>query len=172
MSSHVICMMITKKSEAQAEKKEIKGKKPAPEGPVKAEKALTILLVDDYKNTLRTLEATVSGLGHNPKTARNGEEALRLYMKALERCSKGYKEDRIDLVITDYRMPGMDGFELLKKLKSLDPGAKVILATAYGKILDKESIVSAGAVAVLDKPLDRDDIKKVIDAVGCESQNP
>ncbi len=174
MSGCVICMIVTKKpvgTEAQAGR-EIREKKPAPEGLAQAKKGLRVLLVDDHKNTLRTLKATVSGLGHNPKTAASGEEALRLYTEALERCRKGYTGDRIDLVITDYRMPGMDGFELLKKLKSLDPEAKVILATAYGKILDKESIVSAGAMAVLDKPLDRDDIKKAIDAVGCESQNP
>ena len=143
-----------------AEKKGIKGKKPSSEGPVRAQKALTILLVDDHKNTLKIMGMVVKGLGHNPKTARNGTEALEIY-----------KEGGIDLVITDFEMPEMNGFKLLEALKRHDPKARVIMATAYVKILDEESIVEAGAIAVMAKPLDRNYIENLIDDVRRDIQN-
>ena len=151
-------MMIAKKAVEDgmpAEKKRATGNMLPPERPVPLQKQLTILLVDDHRNTLKIMGMVVSGLGYNVKTASDGAEALGLF-----------KEGGIDLVITDYKMPGMNGLELLKELKRHDQRVQVVIATAYGKLLDMEMLEKAGAMAVLNKPLDRKDIEKVIDAAG------
>ena len=125
-----------------------------PESSLLAQKTLTILLVDDYPNILRVMNSVVSGLGHNTKTARSGEEALEIF-----------KKGGIDLVITDFKMSGMNGLELWKKLKEHDSKAEVIILTAYADKLGRDPLVKANAITVLGKPLERDSIAEAIEAV-------
>jgi len=106
-----------------------------------------ILIVDDDKNFLLSL---VEGLrahdnGFEIKTAENGEMAAQTI-----------RDESIDLVITDLKMPVTDGFELLAYMSSNHPRIPVIVMTAYGTPLIENSVTNLGAIRYLEKPLDFD----------------
>jgi YesN/AraC family two-component response regulator len=81
----------------------------------------TILIVDDEKDICEVLDISLSDLGYKVHTAENGEEALRVFEKM-----------RPSIVLTDIRMPGMDGIELLRRIKVQHPETEVILITGHG----------------------------------------
>lgn len=103
----------------------------------------TILIVDDDKNILDVLEARLISAGFNIHRAENGRIALKLL-----------KEHHIDLMISDMKMPGMSGMEVLTKARNIQPGLPIIFLTAYGTIPDAVKAVKAGAVDYLAKPFD------------------
>lgn len=103
----------------------------------------TILIVDDDQNVLEVLEARLQSAGFRIHKAENGREAVRLI-----------KDHKIDLMISDMKMPGMSGMEVLTKARSLQPGLPIIFLTAYGTIPDAVKAVKAGAVDYLAKPFD------------------
>ncbi|HKP95456.1 MAG TPA: sigma-54 dependent transcriptional regulator [Fibrobacteria bacterium] len=95
-----------------------------------------ILVVDD-ESLIRDLITTSLGrLGHKLKACKSGPEAL-----------EAYEAGRYDLVISDFKMPGMTGLEMAEKLLAADPAALIILMTAYGTI---ETAVKAMKVGVQD----------------------
>jgi len=79
----------------------------------------SILIVDDAKNIRDHLTSYVRGLGHRTKGAGDAREALA-----------ALAEDRFDLVISDVRMPDMDGLALLREVRGRRPDAAVVLMTA------------------------------------------
>lgn len=105
--------------------------------------ATNILIVDDDKNVLEVLEARLTSAGFSIHRAENGRTALKLL-----------KEHQIDLMISDMKMPGMSGMEVLTKARSIQPGLPIIFLTAYGTIPDAVKAVKAGAVDYLAKPFD------------------
>ncbi|MGD9364533.1 MAG: sigma-54 dependent transcriptional regulator [Desulfobacteraceae bacterium] len=105
--------------------------------------ATNILIVDDDKNVLEVLEARLTSAGFFIHRAENGRTALKLL-----------KEHQIDLMISDMKMPGMSGMEVLTKARSIQPGLPIIFLTAYGTIPDAVKAVKAGAVDYLAKPFD------------------
>jgi DNA-binding NtrC family response regulator len=102
-----------------------------------------ILIVDDDKHVLEVLEARLTSAGFSIHRAENGRRALKLL-----------KEHQIDLMISDMKMPGMSGMEVLTKARSIQPGLPIIFLTAYGTIPDAVKAVKAGAVNYLAKPFD------------------
>jgi DNA-binding NtrC family response regulator len=113
--------------------------------------AITILIVDDDQHVLEVLEARLQSAGFHTIKAEGGQEALRLL-----------KDNKVDLMISDMKMPGMNGMEVLSKARAYYPGLPVIFLTAYGTIPDAVSAVKAGAVDYLPKPFDgRDLIQKL-----------
>lgn len=104
-----------------------------------------ILLVDDHRDILRLLHASLDSL-KNTKIkiyeAPSGEEAL------LESTRQ-----RIDMLITDYKLPGMSGVELMHKIRARHPEVKVILVTGMTDKKTREEILNAGALAIFDKPI-------------------
>ncbi len=103
----------------------------------------TILIVDDDLNVLEVLEARLQSAGFRIYKAENGPDAVRVI-----------KDNNIDLMISDMKMPGMSGMEVLNKARSLQPGLPIIFLTAYGTIPDAVKAVKAGAVDYLAKPFD------------------
>jgi len=106
-----------------------------------------ILIVDDDKTFLLSL---VEGLrAHDQefeiRTAENGKIATQIL-----------KEESVDLIITDLKMPVMDGFELLAYMSSHHPRIPVIVMTAYGTPVIENSVSHLGAIRYLEKPLDFD----------------
>ena len=93
-----------------------------------------ILVVDDEKGQREILEMILSSEGYVVTTAASGEAALRLA-----------KERRFDLALTDLKMTGMDGIELLQKLLLLDSSIIVILLTAHGSIDSAKDALRRGA---------------------------
>ncbi len=105
----------------------------------------SILVVDDEKSQREILEMILSGEGYDVTPAASGEAALRLA-----------KERRFDLALTDLKMTGMDGIELLQKLLAYDSSIIVVLLTAHGSIDSAKDALRRGAFDYLEKPYDRD----------------
>lgn len=103
-----------------------------------------ILLVDDQRDILRLLHATLDTLGHKLDVyeAPSGEEAL------LETT-----RHRFDLLVSDYKLPGITGVELLKKVRAKNPDVKFILISAMTDRRTRDDMLSAGAMAIFDKPI-------------------
>ena len=111
----------------------------------------SILVVDDEKSQREILEMILSGEGYDVTTASSGEAALRFA-----------KERRYDLVLTDLKMTGMDGIELLQQLLAQDSSIIVILLTAHGSIDSAKEALRRGAYDYLQKPYDRDQLLQTI----------
>ncbi|MDX2030449.1 MAG: sigma-54 dependent transcriptional regulator [Blastocatellia bacterium] len=88
---------------------------------------------------------------YDVKTASSGQEALR-----------SFRNENFDLVLTDLKMAGMDGIQLLSELSQLDSSTPVILMTAHGSVDTVKEALRGGAVDYLEKPLDRDKLLEVI----------
>ena len=103
-----------------------------------------ILIVDDQRDILRLIHATLDTMGHDLKIleAPSGEEGL------LEATNH-----KIDLVISDYKLPGITGVELMSKIRARNPDAKFILITAMTDRRTRDEIRNAGAIANFDKPI-------------------
>jgi len=127
-----------------------KGPMMDPEGPMS--KTLRVLVVDDQKNMRTIMRMIVKEMGHGVETAEDGKKALELYRKG-----------GIDLVITDFKMPYMDGLELLKAVKSENGKVPVIVVTSLAEAMDTSCFMEAGASQVLGKPFDSAEIRKAID---------
>jgi NtrC-family two-component system response regulator AlgB len=110
-----------------------------------------ILVVDDDRNIRRVLAATLEGSGHRVTEADSAERALEL-------AAPG----ETDIVISDIRMAGMDGFGLLKALKQKTPAVQVIMMTAYGSIPDAVEAMRFGAYDYLPKPFSAEHIRRVV----------
>jgi DNA-binding NtrC family response regulator len=111
-----------------------------------------ILVVDDEKNQREIYRLILEDAGYEVSTAQSGEQALKLV-----------SESRFDLVLTDYKMTGMDGLSLLGELTKHDPSIIVILMTAHGSVESVKGALRGGAFDYLEKPVDRDQLLKVID---------
>jgi CheY-like chemotaxis protein len=112
-----------------------------------------ILLVDDHRDVLKLLHSTLDTLEHDLEIVEtpSGEEAL------LEAS-----RHKIDLLVADYRLPGITGVELMHKIRVKHPEVRVILVTGMTDRNSRENILNAGAVAVFDKPISLTDF---LDAV-------
>lgn len=112
-----------------------------------------ILLVDDQRDILKLLRSTINTLAHELQIieAPSGEEAL------LEAS-----RSKVDLLISDYRLPGITGVELMHKIRIRYPDARVILITGMTDRKARDEILNAGAAAVFDKPISLTDF---LDAV-------
>lgn len=111
----------------------------------------TILVVDDEKNYLVVLEALLGPEGYETLTASNGREALDLV-----------RESDLDLLITDMKMPGMSGMELLDEAKKLKPEIPVILMTAYGTIEMAVEAMKKHAFDYITKPFKNEELKLTV----------
>ena len=103
-----------------------------------------ILVVDDEKSQREILEMILSGEGYDVTTAASGEAALKFA-----------KDRRFDLALTDLKMTGMDGIELLQHLLAYDSSIIVILLTAHGSIESAKEALRRGAFDYLEKPYDK-----------------
>lgn len=113
-----------------------------------------ILLVDDQREVLRLLHSTLDTLAHDLEVfeAPSGEEAL---LEASRR--------KIDLLVADYRLPGITGVELMRKVRVKNPDVRVILITGMTDRNSREDILNAGAAAVFNKPISMTDFLDVVE---------
>ncbi len=105
----------------------------------------SILIVDDEKNYLLVLRAVLEEEGYEVLTALRGTEAL-----------EAQETSDLDLVVTDMKMPGMDGIELLERIKARDPDLPVIMMTAHGTVDKAVEAMQKGAYSYLLKPFDNE----------------
>ncbi|HLA11757.1 MAG TPA: response regulator [Pyrinomonadaceae bacterium] len=114
---------------------------------------LTVLAVDDDEDTTSLLRSLLEMSGGKVITANSGKEALEL-----AKCSD------FDIVVSDISMPGMDGFELVRRLRSLPDkeNVRAVALTGFGRHEDIEQARSEGFVAHLTKPLDLEALLEVL----------
>ncbi len=110
-----------------------------------------ILIVDDDRNIRRMLVAALEGGGHHISEADSAE-------RALEALAAGGAE----VVLTDVRMAGMDGFALLEKVKRAAPALPVILMTAFSSIPNAVEAIKLGAYDYVPKPFSAEHIRRVV----------
>ncbi len=110
-----------------------------------------ILVVDDEPNLRRVLGAQLARDGYEVHTAADGEEALAILA-----------EHHLDLVITDLRMPKVDGMALLRRCRELDDDLPVVLMTAHGTVDTAVEALKTGAFDYVTKPFDQDEVRHVV----------
>jgi DNA-binding NtrC family response regulator len=111
-----------------------------------------VLVVDDEKNQREIYMLILEDAGYDVTTAQSGEHALRLA-----------RENKFDLVLTDYKMTGMDGVQLVAELTDIDPSIIVVMMTAHGTVESVKSAMRAGVYDYLEKPVDREQLLKVVE---------
>jgi len=112
-----------------------------------------ILAVDDELDMLALLKMIIEGYSeHQVITTNNPLEAAELLEK-----------EQFDLVLTDLKMPGMDGMELLDKAKNREEDALVLVITAYGSLESAEEAMAKGAFDFITKPFRKEQILLAID---------
>lgn len=111
----------------------------------------TILIVDDEKNYLVVLSAFLSEEGYETLTADSGSRALEIV-----------ETTDLDLVVTDMKMPTMDGIELLKRIKEKVPDLPVVMMTAYGTVEKAVEAMQLGAFNFILKPFQNETLKQII----------
>lgn len=116
-----------------------------------AEHNARILIVDDEKISRTILSSLVKQEGFEALVVHDGDAALKMISSEVP-----------DILLTDVKMPGMDGMEVLKKAKSLDPDLPVVLITAHAELQEAVQAIKAGAHDYLAKPLDNQEVIRVV----------
>lgn len=111
-----------------------------------------VLIVDDDALLVRSLARLLGLRGFSVRTAANGEEATHLV-----------RRERFDVVLSDISMPGMDGIQLLRRLRETDLMVPVVLITGAPAMSTAVEAVELGAFRYLSKPLDVDELAEVLD---------
>ncbi len=107
-----------------------------------------VMIVDDEDDIVQLMSETLDLWGYRPVTAHDGEEAI-----------VKFQETPIDLVITDLKLPKMDGVKLLDKIKDLDDSTEVIMFTGYPEVGSAIDAMKNGAFDYLTKPVDLNELK-------------
>ena len=110
-----------------------------------------IMVIDDEESMCKFMKIMLNREGYEVTTSQSGSEALNIL-----------KERNYDLVIADLMMPGLNGLELLSRVKSLDPDANFIVMTAYASVDTAIEALKKGAYDYLTKPFKVDEIRIAI----------
>jgi two-component system response regulator CpxR len=118
-----------------------------------------ILLVDDEREFVQTLSERLLMRDMGSAVAYDGESALEVA-----------REDEPDVMILDLKMPGIDGIEVLRRIKATQPEIEVIILTGHGSEADKELCMQLGAFAYLQKPVDVEELSATIKRANAKIQ--
>jgi DNA-binding NtrC family response regulator len=110
-----------------------------------------ILVIDDDASLRRVVEYNLQDAGYQVLSAASGEEGLALFV-----------EEAPALVISDMKMPGMDGMQVLKAIKERSPETLVIMVTAFGTVDVAVDAMKAGAYDYITKPFNRDELRLTV----------
>lgn len=110
-----------------------------------------VLIVDDQNGIRILLVEVFSSEGYETFQAANGKAALEIV-----------KTHTPDLVLLDMKIPGMDGLEILKHIKQMNPDIKVIMMTAYGELDMIKEATDLGALMHFTKPFDIDEMRQAV----------
>jgi anti-anti-sigma factor len=122
-----------------------------------------ILIIDDEKSTLKIFRLFLSAYGYEVLTAENGKLGLEVF-----------NAERPPIVLTDIKMPGMDGLEVLKRIKEIDPATEVIVITGHGDMDLAIQALDLYATDFINKPIQKEALdaalrkaEKRLSAPGC-----
>ncbi len=110
-----------------------------------------ILVVDDEPNLRRVLSALLARDDYDVHTAEDGEQALTVLA-----------EHHIDMVVTDLRMPKIDGMELLRRVRAMDEELPVVIITAHGTVDNAVEALKTGAFDYITKPFDQTEVRTIV----------
>ena len=125
----------------------------------KANSNPNLLLVDDDKSLLRLLTIRLEGEGYDVTAVEDGQSALRKL-----------QNDSFDVVLSDLRMPGLDGLSLFEEIMGIRKDIPVILMTAHGTIADAVAATQRGVFGFLPKPVDHDELRTLLQKALSQSQ--
>ncbi|TFG37853.1 MAG: sigma-54-dependent Fis family transcriptional regulator, partial [Syntrophobacterales bacterium] len=117
-------------------------------------KNLNMLVVEDGQSQREMLRDFLEQEGHVIEEAENGDVAIKKVL-----------DGHFDFILLDYKMPGMDGMEVLRKVKGINPEIDIVMMTAYGTIETAVDAMKAGAVDYITKPVDLDELLILIDRI-------
>jgi len=117
-------------------------------------KSLKILVVDDEKLIRWSLEKHLTAKGYQVVSAETGEEGIRLF-----------ELNHPEVVFVDNKLPGMQGLEVIMKLKSLDDETAIVFMTAYGSIETAVNAMKAGAAEYINKPFSFEEIDVILESI-------
>jgi len=106
-----------------------------------------ILVIDDEKPTLSMFKLFLGAYGYEVLTAESGEEGLEVF-----------QAEKPPIVLTDIKMPGMDGLQVLKRIKEIDPLAEVIVITGHGDMDIAIKALNLNATDFINKPIQKTDL--------------
>ena len=115
---------------------------------------MRILVVDDEEGARELFNTILTDEGYEVTLANNGQDAL-----------SRMKNGAYDLVVTDIKMPGMDGLQLLQELRKTGSQADVIMVTAYGEVESYLKAMSLGAAEYINKPIRIKELKRIVHKV-------
>ncbi len=110
-----------------------------------------ILVIDDEKPTLTMFNLTLCAFGYTVITSENGQEGI-----------ESFERERPPLVITDIKMPGMDGIEVLRRIKEIDPKTEVIIVTGHGDMDLAIKALNLDATDFINKPIQRRSLEQAL----------
>ncbi|MDP5039332.1 MAG: sigma 54-interacting transcriptional regulator [Paraglaciecola sp.] len=119
----------------------------------------SVLLVDDDESLLRLMAIRLRGEGYAVTSAESGKDALRLL-----------NTQNVDVVLSDLRMPGLDGLSLFEEIMSIGKDIPVILMTAHGTIQDAVEATQRGVFGFLTKPIDHDELRALLNKAVSQTQ--
>ncbi len=117
-------------------------------------RAKKILVIDDEVIITLSCQRALKSEGYEVETALSGLEGLEIFDRG-----------RFALVIVDNKMPGIDGFEVLRRIKDKDPLQKVILMSGYHTIEQSQKAIDRGALFYLEKPFTPDELLEVVRSI-------
>ncbi len=115
---------------------------------------LNVLIVDDEESQIQSLKGFLLRRNYSVFTAVNGIEGIKIV-----------NSNQIDVILTDFRMPELDGLGVLKNAKEINPEIDVVVMTAYGNIDDAVNIMKSGAYDYLTKPIDLDELENILNRI-------
>lgn len=113
----------------------------------------TILIVDDETEICSILQKVLNQEGYYTLAAQSGPEVLKLLRK-----------EKIDLLLLDLKMPGMDGFQIMEEIKKsqLKKSPAVLILTAHGSLSSAREAMARGAIDYITKPFDLEEVKAIV----------
>jgi two-component system response regulator (stage 0 sporulation protein F) len=120
---------------------------------------MKILVVDDEEGARDLFNTILTDEGYDVSLASGGEEALGFF-----------KGSPFNLVITDIKMPGMDGLQLLQEIRKMGSKTDVIMVTAYGEVESYLKAMSLGAAEYINKPIRIKELKRIVHKILTEQQ--
>lgn len=117
---------------------------------------MKILVVDDDTGILNALRASLVSFGYQVIVAKGAHQALKIINGSTTNT------DIVDLLVTDLRMPGMNGLELIRSARRTSPELKALLITAYGNDEVHEFVKNLGSCEYLEKPFSPENVRRLI----------
>jgi DNA-binding NtrC family response regulator len=124
-------------------------------------RSMRLLLVDDHQDITRALKEGIEPAGHECVACKNPRKALHRF-----------KKESFDAVICDFRMPELDGLQLLSAMREFKPGTPVVILTGTTDIQSAASAVDSGAFAFLQKPVRIHELLEMLSRIDRQKRIP